>query len=244
MAWLTRTNWSAIDNSPSHTDLNNIGLDIRTWGAGVDAAGNALSNLGNLTFAAAEDKDIGASGATRPRDLFLARNAVVGGSVRVTGAAGTDRALRFQTDQLDRWYMGAANGAESGGNVGSDFFIALCDDAGAYFKTALIISRATGNVGICGEPLGRFTVYGTHAGSSITLTSKDDWLDMIRSTTHLLLETPAGADVIFAPAGTERMRVRNAGGIKISGLPTSSAGLQSGDLWVDVAAGRVVKQVA
>ena len=40
----------------------------------------------NLLFVDAT-YDIGASGATRPRDLFLSRNAVVGGTLAVTGAA-------------------------------------------------------------------------------------------------------------------------------------------------------------
>src|SRR5574341_1428553 len=34
--------------------------------------------------------DLGASGATRPRDLFLARNAVIGGTLNVAGAVTLD----------------------------------------------------------------------------------------------------------------------------------------------------------
>lgn len=41
---------------------------------------------GNLIFTDAT-YDIGASGATRPRDFFLSRNAVVGGTLNVTGVA-------------------------------------------------------------------------------------------------------------------------------------------------------------
>ena len=40
---------------------------------------------GNLLFTDAT-YDIGASGATRPRDLFLSRNAVIGGTTTLTGA--------------------------------------------------------------------------------------------------------------------------------------------------------------
>lgn len=47
--------------------------------------GAAVTLGGNLLFTDATH-DIGASGATRPRDLFLSRNAVVGGTLGVTGA--------------------------------------------------------------------------------------------------------------------------------------------------------------
>src|SRR3990167_148718 len=40
----------------------------------------------NLIFTDAT-YDIGASGATRPRDFFLSRNATIGGTLAVTGAA-------------------------------------------------------------------------------------------------------------------------------------------------------------
>jgi hypothetical protein len=48
---------------------------------------------GNLLFTDAT-YDVGASGATRPRDLFLSRNAVVGGTLNVTGTT-TLGALTF-----------------------------------------------------------------------------------------------------------------------------------------------------
>src|SRR5262249_16800001 len=48
MSWFSRTNWSATDRKPNYTDLNSWGLDLRTWGGNVDAAGYHLSVLGNL----------------------------------------------------------------------------------------------------------------------------------------------------------------------------------------------------
>lgn len=48
--------------------------------------GAAVTLAGNLLFTDAT-YDIGASGATRPRDFFLSRNAVVGGTLGVTGVA-------------------------------------------------------------------------------------------------------------------------------------------------------------
>lgn len=46
-----------------------------------------LTMTGHLLFSADNTYDIGASGATRPRDLFLGRNATIGGTLGVTGAA-------------------------------------------------------------------------------------------------------------------------------------------------------------
>lgn len=49
MAWLTRTNWVNTEK-PVANDLNNIGLDIRTWGDNVNAGGYGLSNLSALSM--------------------------------------------------------------------------------------------------------------------------------------------------------------------------------------------------
>ncbi|MCH9838389.1 hypothetical protein K0U83_22200, partial [bacterium] len=54
------------------------------------ASGNTViagttSLNGNVTFATDATYDIGASGATRPRDLFLSRNLVVGGTLTLAG---------------------------------------------------------------------------------------------------------------------------------------------------------------
>lgn len=47
----------------------------------------------HLTWAFDNTKDIGASGASRPRDLFLGRNAAIGGTLGVTGAVTLTTAL-------------------------------------------------------------------------------------------------------------------------------------------------------
>src|SRR5574341_2101412 len=58
------------------------------------AIGNAASDTLNITSTLINHLlftdntyDIGASGATRPRDCFLARNATIGGTLGVTGVA-------------------------------------------------------------------------------------------------------------------------------------------------------------
>lgn len=54
--------------------------------AGTDYVKPAVATVGNLIFTDAT-YDIGATGSTRPRDLFLSRNAVVGGTFNLTGHA-------------------------------------------------------------------------------------------------------------------------------------------------------------
>lgn len=49
MAWNTSTSYTAA-SAWGADEANGVGLDLRTWGGPVDAAGNNLSNLGVLTF--------------------------------------------------------------------------------------------------------------------------------------------------------------------------------------------------
>lgn len=55
----------------------------------------ALSLAGNLTWATDNTYDIGASGANRARDLFLGRNAAIGGTLGVTGATTLSSTTSF-----------------------------------------------------------------------------------------------------------------------------------------------------
>jgi hypothetical protein len=63
---------------------------------------NALNRTGGtmtgaLLFSADNNHDIGASGTTRPRDLFLARNATISGTLTQTGAAAFGGAVTFSS---------------------------------------------------------------------------------------------------------------------------------------------------
>jgi hypothetical protein len=53
--------------------------------SGNTVIGGTTSLAGNVTFATDATYDIGASGATRPRDLYLSRNLVVGGTLTLAG---------------------------------------------------------------------------------------------------------------------------------------------------------------
>ncbi|MGA0604947.1 hypothetical protein ACO2Q0_03020 [Phenylobacterium sp. VNQ135] len=63
----------------------------------------------------------------------------------LAGAAGTFRLFAFTTAGLNRFVMGLDNAAE-GSNAGSNFFINLYNDAGAFVSQPLQIIRGTGRV--------------------------------------------------------------------------------------------------
>lgn len=52
MAWNTSTSWVTSDAPVLATVINDIGLDIRTWGGNVDAGGYYLANLERLGLTA------------------------------------------------------------------------------------------------------------------------------------------------------------------------------------------------
>ncbi len=66
----------------------------------------------------------------------------------LTGIAGQQKQIFFQTGGLNRWAVLASNTAEAGADAGSDFIITRCNDAGVSLATALQITRATGQVRI------------------------------------------------------------------------------------------------
>lgn len=72
------------------------------------------------------------------------------GSVTVTSAAATSRMVTFQTAGSNRWIIGANNTAETGSNVGSDWFINRYSDAGAFIDAPFNIKRSTGLTTVTG----------------------------------------------------------------------------------------------
>jgi hypothetical protein len=99
MAWLTRTNWSVSDNSPDYTDLNAIGLDIRTWGGDQDAAGHRLLNFGGIGSGAAKDAALYDFAAQEPGGtLTAATPATVTLTPVPQGVNGTDVAHYLWVD--------------------------------------------------------------------------------------------------------------------------------------------------
>jgi hypothetical protein len=86
---LTGTLTLAADPSTNLQAATKQYADTKQTQAQADARYLQLTGgtlTGNLLFSADNTRDIGASGATRPRDLFLGRNATIGGTLGVTGA--------------------------------------------------------------------------------------------------------------------------------------------------------------
>lgn len=70
-------------------------------------------------------------------------------TVRLNGAAGTDRQIQFQTNAVNRWIMrGADNESEGGSNSGSNFALLARTDAGGFLRTQLEITRSNGDMNI------------------------------------------------------------------------------------------------
>ncbi|WP_249693724.1 shufflon system plasmid conjugative transfer pilus tip adhesin PilV [Stappia sp. WLB 29] len=71
-----------------------------------------------------------------------------GALIEIDRPAGQYGYTEYSTDGSRRWHMGIGNAAESGSNVGSDFYLNRADDSGTYIDTPLFVKRNTGNVGI------------------------------------------------------------------------------------------------
>jgi hypothetical protein len=66
--------------------------------------------------------------------------------VYIDGVAGQHRSVIFQTAGVNRWWVRAANVAETGSNAGSDFEISGRKDDGTWLNTPIRIVRSTGDV--------------------------------------------------------------------------------------------------
>jgi microcystin-dependent protein len=70
------------------------------------------------------------------------------------GATGFSSQILGYTASLPRWLMQFGSvGAESGGNVGSDFIIGRYNDAGNFIDAPLTIVRSTGVVSVANPPI-------------------------------------------------------------------------------------------
>lgn len=81
LVWKSGTNFTA---TLDHAATANRIITVQDLAGTMALLGAA--NVGHLLFVD-DTYDIGATGATRPRDLFLARNAVIGGTLTLNGEA-------------------------------------------------------------------------------------------------------------------------------------------------------------
>lgn len=75
---------------------------------------------------------------------------VIGSAALISDAkaGGNVASTLYKKGTINRWSTFCSNAAETGGNTGSHFGIARCDDAGAQIDVPLTISRTTGIVTI------------------------------------------------------------------------------------------------
>jgi hypothetical protein len=82
-------------------------------------------------------------------------------------AAAQVRNVRYLTAGALRWTTGANATAESGSNVGSDWFLNSYNDAGSYISTPLQVTRSTGVTTIASAVISAGTISAVHINSSI-----------------------------------------------------------------------------
>lgn len=153
----------------------------------------ASTFAGNLIFGTDNTYDIGASAATRPRDLFLGRNASVGGTLGVTGAsaltgdltvggnavagpsfsvngtAGSNRDFQIKSAGSARWTIRCNATAESGSDAGSNLQVIARTDAAVQIDIPFTIARAAGGAITLARPVtitGKLTTAASASGGA------------------------------------------------------------------------------
>lgn len=108
---------------------------------GIGDAPNDVNSYGR--HAGGWAQVLGMGGGALTGDLYAPN--VNANGMDIYGPAGTFRTLQFTTNGNPRWFVTATSDAESSGNLGSNFNIDRCNNAG-LIDTALSIDRNTGNV--------------------------------------------------------------------------------------------------
>jgi hypothetical protein len=123
---------------------------------------------GSLYFSADNTYDIGASGATRPRDLFVGRNAVVNGTAKLVGVVsyGSDatppisRATQFSPRDLS--HEAPAGYSMFSGRDGTNACANLYWDGSNYMRYNIVQNSTMWGLG----PNNGFTIYSVAAGAN------------------------------------------------------------------------------
>lgn len=64
----------------------------------------------------------------------------------ISANAGQNKRVLFQTNDVNRWYIGSSSAAEGGSNAGSNFDIGRYDDSGSTIDVPFSINRQTGYI--------------------------------------------------------------------------------------------------
>jgi hypothetical protein len=141
------------------------------------------------------------------------------------GAAGTFRNVKLSTNGLARWLVSANDTAEAGSNAGSNFEIRRYNDAGTLLDIPFGINRASGTVTLTAatSALMKWNRGANLMGFEIGASASDGLG---------LYDYAASAWQWNARGGKFRIGgVVGASAFGVTGIPTSAAGLSSGDVW-------------
>jgi len=178
---------------------SNDGGDIRISAATITAVG-VMQTTAELRVGGTAQ--ILAALASVNGDITASR-AAGNTSINMNGPTGAQKRVAVYTGLSARWTFGGSNGAESGSNVGTDFWISRFSDAGAGLSTPLVISRSTGQT-----TLESLAVSGASAFSGLS-SSGDITVSRASGNPSLLLNGISGSQraLYLTTSGSERWRV-------------------------------------
>ena len=173
--------------------------------------------------------DIGKSGATRPRDFFLSRNATIGGTLGATGNTTITGTLTVSNTSAGSLDIGGGLNAGTGnvailgtdGKIEGPLSSTIIDDlSGANLTTLNAGNLSSGTVATA--RLGSGT-----ASSSVFLRGDSAWAAVGGS--HTTQVFASGSGTYSLPAGCVAIRVRLCGGGGGSGAADSNDGAAGGN---------------
>ena len=139
-SYLFQTGWSGraeIGTSGSDHLAVKVSPNGSSWTTAMQID-NATGNVGVGTTPGTSRLDVGTGG-------------IRGAQITLDRPAGNVLELHYRRATAARWVVGVSSAAESGSDVGSDFFINRFGDGGAYISTPFSINRATGALGLFGD---------------------------------------------------------------------------------------------
>lgn len=171
---------------------------------GADGADGVVQSVNGYS-AAAVVLDAGDVGALPDTGV------VAGGDLYLDSTGGPDfRGVNFRTDTLRRWVFQVDNGAESGGDAGSDFELTAWTDADTWKASVLYGKRATGDLGI-----GTNTLLG---GAKATINGAAGLVDLAADPA-----APTGGALLYSKGGAVYVRQADGATVPVAGGGTGAA---------------------